>query len=337
MDSSLQLISTKNMSPEDWLAYRKTGIGASDVGTILGLNPYKAPVRLFYEKIGMLEPSGVETMAMFIGKETEAQIAEWWKYWDGSEDGLIRNSRAKNVIRKCSRVNAYVRNPRYPWLFVSLDRRIHKSQGRPEGALECKNMGDNTARMWESGVPPEYVVQVQTQMVVCMFQYAELASLTGGRIFDVYEFDTSRVLQETIIDRTHKFWKKVEKGRKLFGQIVHNRNMCNFRAVDDLTAQLDELEPPPDGSIAYTRYLSEKYKGQTVAGEREGTNEEYTYAVRAAGLRAEVKKAQDKANEMENRLKKSMGDFNKLTFGPNGYVNYYQDDAGNRRFMNKVK
>jgi putative phage-type endonuclease len=337
MDKSLQLIKTVGMSRMDWLSYRKTGIGASEVGTIMGLNPYKASVRLFYEKVGMLEPSKVETMSMFIGKETEATIADWWQYWDGTEEGFISNFYAGHKLRRCSRVNAYVRNPKYPWLFVSLDRRIHKQGTSPEGALECKNMGENAARMWESGVPPEYVLQLQTQLLVCMFQHGELASLTGGRQFAVYPFEPVKSLHEAIVDKTRTFWLNVEQGRRLYGQIVHNRATMNFRAVDELTAQLDELEPPPDGSDAYTRYLSEKYKGQTVAGERPGTDAELATAVRALGMKEEVKKYTEKAASMENLLKKGMGIHTKLSFGAHGYVTFAPDTNGVRRFVNRVK
>ena len=35
--------STKKMTKEEWLKWRSTGIGGSDVATICGLNKYKSP------------------------------------------------------------------------------------------------------------------------------------------------------------------------------------------------------------------------------------------------------------------------------------------------------
>ena len=35
-----KLVSTSNLSYEEWLRYRKLGIGGSDAGAICGLNPY---------------------------------------------------------------------------------------------------------------------------------------------------------------------------------------------------------------------------------------------------------------------------------------------------------
>jgi predicted phage-related endonuclease len=37
--SALRLVSTKDMSREDWLAVRKQGIGASDAAAAVGLEP----------------------------------------------------------------------------------------------------------------------------------------------------------------------------------------------------------------------------------------------------------------------------------------------------------
>ena len=37
-----KLISTVDMSHEEWLRYRKLGIGGSDAGSICGLNPYSS-------------------------------------------------------------------------------------------------------------------------------------------------------------------------------------------------------------------------------------------------------------------------------------------------------
>ena len=45
-----KLVSTLNLSHEEWLRYRKLGIGGSDAGAICGLNPYASPMSVFYDK-----------------------------------------------------------------------------------------------------------------------------------------------------------------------------------------------------------------------------------------------------------------------------------------------
>ena len=37
--------------------YRNQGIGGSDAGVVLGVNPYKTPLSLYLEKTGQISPS----------------------------------------------------------------------------------------------------------------------------------------------------------------------------------------------------------------------------------------------------------------------------------------
>ena len=44
-----ELILNADASHEDWLKVRNTGLGGSDCGSILGLNPYKSALTLWSE------------------------------------------------------------------------------------------------------------------------------------------------------------------------------------------------------------------------------------------------------------------------------------------------
>ena len=37
------VVNTENLSYEEWLEYRKTGIGGSDASVVCGINKYKSP------------------------------------------------------------------------------------------------------------------------------------------------------------------------------------------------------------------------------------------------------------------------------------------------------
>ena len=52
---ALTLISTLNMEREDWLDWRRRGIGGSDVGAICGISKYKSPIDVYLDKIGQSE------------------------------------------------------------------------------------------------------------------------------------------------------------------------------------------------------------------------------------------------------------------------------------------
>lgn len=48
------VIDTNNLSYEQWLEYRKIGIGGSDASVVCGVNKYRSPVELWLEKTGQL-------------------------------------------------------------------------------------------------------------------------------------------------------------------------------------------------------------------------------------------------------------------------------------------
>ncbi|WP_308006141.1 YqaJ viral recombinase family protein, partial [uncultured Porphyromonas sp.] len=60
------IVTKKFNNREDWLESRTEGIGASDIATIVGLNPYETPYSLWRRKLG-LDPAKEETLPMKLG------------------------------------------------------------------------------------------------------------------------------------------------------------------------------------------------------------------------------------------------------------------------------
>ena len=46
-------VHTENLTEDEWLAYRRKGIGGSDVASALGMSPYRTKRELYYDKIGV--------------------------------------------------------------------------------------------------------------------------------------------------------------------------------------------------------------------------------------------------------------------------------------------
>ncbi len=336
MKANLQLISTKEMSREEWLTYRHTGLGASEVGIILGLDDYTSSLELFHYKIGSVAKFDVEGMSQFMGREQEDLVAKLWQYWDGDEQSMIENFRTGRIIRKCQRVNAFMRNPEYPWLYVSLDRKINKQGDKGEGTLEIKTIGGYEADKWAAGLPPKYVTQVQTQMLVGEFGWGEMAILQDGRKMNVLPFDRSPGIMEHIVTKTKAFWDKIVQGRKLVNEQYVARINFNERRVQEINAELDMLAPEPDGTLAYADYLSEKFNRPRYP-DRLGTEEEYNTAVLQFQLSEQMKEVAEQKILQENRLKKWMGEYQVLDFKERGKIYWSVNSAGNRTFRNKLK
>ena len=47
------LVDTADLSREDWLDYRRLGIGGSDAAAIMGLSPFSTIRDLYFDKIGV--------------------------------------------------------------------------------------------------------------------------------------------------------------------------------------------------------------------------------------------------------------------------------------------
>jgi len=103
-----KLISTNGLSHEDWLKYRKQGIGGSDAGAICGLNPYVSPMSVFYEKTSS-EVEDYDNESMRQGRDLEEYVARRFM----EETGL-----------KVRRSNAMYQSEEYPFMLANVDRLI---------------------------------------------------------------------------------------------------------------------------------------------------------------------------------------------------------------------
>lgn len=69
------LVSTENMPYEEWLEYRKKGIGGSDASVVCGVNKYKSPIELWMEKTDQLQYSEAGEAAYW-GTRLEALVRD---------------------------------------------------------------------------------------------------------------------------------------------------------------------------------------------------------------------------------------------------------------------
>ena len=72
------VVDITGLSNEDWLEYRKSGIGGSDAGIILGVSSYKLPRDVYFEKIGRTPdmPEDENWVTLEVGKRLEDLVAE---------------------------------------------------------------------------------------------------------------------------------------------------------------------------------------------------------------------------------------------------------------------
>lgn len=177
-----------------WLAQREKGIGSSEVGTILGVNPWETPYRLWQRKKGILQPLE-ENAAMRAGHILEGAVATYFEQESG-----------RKVIKASEGDWLAVDNDR-DFLRVSPDRTYWlegKHSHDNKGIVECKTTQMDIA---EDELPKHWFCQLQYQLGVMGYRQGSLAWLTRGRNFGYRDFDFDADFYEYMTHKLEKFWR----------------------------------------------------------------------------------------------------------------------------------
>jgi len=185
-------------SKEDWLMKRKNGIGGSDAAAILGLNRWKSPIEVYYEKIAEDPIDKPETAIMTFGHMAEDIIAGWWEKETGRK--LARDAKPGEYHMRF--------HPEYDWIFCDLDRVILPDQEfDTPGVFEAKSTTSYYIKTWTTEIPLEYFAQVQHNLFATTWIHGALGIL----IVDQRDFDQKPLLpdenyQKLMFDELKRFW-----------------------------------------------------------------------------------------------------------------------------------
>lgn len=311
---------TELFKSQAWIDFEFPCVGGSEMGAIVGASKWKAAIEVYYEKLGIKPIDFEENAAMFWGKQLEAQIAEKWQYWDGSVEGMIANYNEEKILRKNRNINFYVQNKKCPWIFVSLDRVINKQkiQTGPEtfvdvqeGVLECKTIAGYYAKLWESGTPLEYIIQIQTQEGVTELSWGELALLIDGREMQVLPFEFKPTIFEPLVHKSEAFFRKVKKAME---HVILSKCAISDEIQKMHMAEIDSLAPEPDGSISYESYLKENLNDRGF--EIQGGPEELHWAQQHEIYKTKIEILENEKRFFANSLKTKLGEASVMKFGP---------------------
>ena len=177
----------------EWLEIRKSGIGSSEVATIVGLNPWETPYQLWRRKIGMDAPKE-ETFAMKAGHYLEDAVSLFWQDATGRE--VIKRSTGDWLIRSNER----------PYIQVSPDRTYWlegKHNDSNKGILECKT---TQKAIDEDDLPKHWFCQVQYQLGGAELTQGSIAWLTQGREFGYKDLAFVPDFYDWLVYEVDKFW-----------------------------------------------------------------------------------------------------------------------------------
>lgn len=190
---AIVVVSTENMPYEEWLAWRRKGIGGSDASVVCGVNKYKSPVELFMEKTGQQAPEEAGESA----------------YWGQQLESLVRAEFARRSRIPVLTVNKLLRSRDYPFMLANLDG-VCKHPTYGTCVFEAKTASAYKASEWEDGIPPEYMLQLQHYLAVTGYAGAYIAVLIGGNTFKYRFIMRDEDLISKLIKWESDFWEHVK-------------------------------------------------------------------------------------------------------------------------------
>ena len=187
------IANTETMPYQDWLDYRKQGIGGSDAAVVCGISRYKSPVELWLEKTGQMP-------------DQEAGEAA---YWGTQLEGLVRVEFTKRTGIEVEHRMELLRSDEHPFMQANLDGTcLHPDLG--PCIFEAKTASAFKAGEWEDSIPDEYFLQVQHYMAVTGYQGTYIAALIGGNTFRWKFIPRDEEVIALLVQLEADFWQHVQ-------------------------------------------------------------------------------------------------------------------------------
>ncbi len=184
---SKKLISLEGLTHEQWLDYRRKGIGGSDAGTICRLNPYSSLIELWADKTGRI-PDKEDNEAMRVGRDLEQYVSERF---------------CEETGKKVRRRNAIFRHDNHDFIIANIDREVI---GEKAG-LECKTTNMFNKSDFANGeIPPYFYCQCMHYMNVMNYEKMYLAVLVMGKTFYWFEIPYDSNEGSSLLKMEVDFW-----------------------------------------------------------------------------------------------------------------------------------
>jgi putative phage-type endonuclease len=228
---ALKLVSTKDLQHDDWLDWRRKGIGGSDVSAICGMNRYRSPMAVYLDKIGDLPPIE-DNDAMYWGRTLEDIVAK--------EFSIRTNLRVR-------RENKMLQHPDHDFMLANVDRMIVAQNA----GLECKTANEYAKDDWTGeAVPKEYALQCHHYMACTGSDRWYVAVLIGGNKFEWRVIERDDAIINSLIKIESNFWNNhvVPKIPPAFG--AHDETLLGQMYPTSIPTKSVELGPDAHKIIA---------------------------------------------------------------------------------------
>jgi putative phage-type endonuclease len=176
------------MERDEWLEWRKQGVGASDVAGIVGLSKWSSPMSVYLDKTSDVDDSSTEAMAW--GLRLENAIL----------DAYFETTGVEVTARQLM-----VEHPVWDHHRATLDGLTN------DRIVEAKNTSQWS---WDE-IPDHYRIQGQWQMHCASMDRVDFAVLHGGNRLAIYSDVRDDDLIAELIVRVNQFWDDYVIPRRL--------------------------------------------------------------------------------------------------------------------------
>lgn len=197
----------ESLTNEDWLESRKSGIGGSEAGAILGLNKYENQTTIAMNKLAVKpqpEKDAESQYTLDFGHMLEALMLRLYEAKSGNVTYTDRHQ---------------YNHPHFPYMLADCDGFAITPEGEPI-LLELKSYNYNLKDQWKSGIygeggivkNAEYIAQVRHYLSVLNLDRADIIANCGNMAGDMtvvtvyrdFDFEVKMISEEG------SFWQMIE-------------------------------------------------------------------------------------------------------------------------------
>lgn len=295
----------KDLEPQsqEWLKARKQGLGGSDAGTVLGVNPYASPYALWAVKTGLVEDTFKGNQATKLGNALERPVLEEY----------ARSNNLRILVCKWS-----AQSVEYPFMRANFDAFLTEDETFIIGVtdvdpetleatalkayVEVKTAGltsRSNKDAWFStrGCPENYYWQIVHCCALMGLNEALLIALVGGSgIVERGYFITTEDF-EHLLDVERNFWEMVEKKERP-------------KVIADDVEILKEIYPVSDGTtVEVDEFVADCYLEWKKAKD-------------------ELDQADQKVKRLRAQLEVAVGNADQATFNGDTLFTYKSNKVG---------
>lgn len=185
------------MDRTEWLKARKKGVGASDISSLAGVNPWKSAFDVYLDKTS----------------EEVNEFSNQFTHWGNILEPIVADEFGRVMKAQIKAPPLPIMSlANYPHIMASLDRIATMPDGE-EVVVEVKTTSARNSIKWgeemTDQIPVQYLVQVHYQLGISGHKTAYVPVLIDTSDFRIYRVDRDEDVIKQLQDIAHEFWARV--------------------------------------------------------------------------------------------------------------------------------